>query len=304
MEFSPALFRHEIAKILDVTDQRFTLDLVDDGEAFPDRTSRWLLRQTEGESFFILLSPEKFPDVVSSAMNCARAVHTRLCERSAPAVVLPRIEGSLGVRSYAVFSRFYELPRGRIPDLLHRNLARSPVLKWLRLATEATISEASTPEQKAGFSRELGAMSSHDFPDSLRRLSEDGIARLDAAIWQPRFVMCHADLWPGNVLWNRAGGPSRLSRLGIIDWGAATPLGAGCFDLTRICISFRVAPATHAEEIKAHATLLKCRPEDMVFYLLSALGKLALKDDQFSRTRLIELSETCVASHLRALTLV
>src|SRR5262249_22523234 len=126
--------------------------------------------------------------------------------------------------------------------------------------------------------------------DLARDAVANAIRQLDAQQWKPKFVLAHNDLWIGNIL--RDPNNARFPFV-IIDWLGSAIHGFVMFDLVRIAESSGLTKYELTSEVNAHCQILDCTREQAGYYLLAALGHVALTLEDFPRIRFEKMAKSC-----------
>ncbi len=152
---------------------------------------------------------------------------------------------------------------GRIRSRLARGRRRLWVQQW---PADVGCATADGPLSAAWLAEEYGKtieriLSDPRIPGTAKRAVEQHFEIVQARAAQIPSVCCHGDLWQGNILWSRGGGPTV-----ILDWGAARWPGLPAVDLVRYLLASTKDDKTVAESIRAY-----CRAVDLDIMLVPAL---------------------------------
>ncbi|WP_380873578.1 hypothetical protein ACFB49_42390 [Sphingomonas sp. DBB INV C78] len=253
------------------------VDVADSSLAFHLRAS--------GQRSVLLVSPARFPNAIREDFDKAATMKAAL-GRLGDVILTPTDTGHILNSSFAVVP--YRRPLFKAPGLswADRRLMRGHVASWL--------------ENVAGTFRFCGIERYQRAVETMRDIAPQGSLTQQAAIaanrhlingyFRPVTVPMHGDLWRGNVLRGKRGGPP----LHLIDWGGSLVDGYPILDLLTMAGSFHIGPAALARELGKHYAKLECRSEDMLVYLMGGLGHLANNLGEFPIKRFHQLAENLV----------
>jgi hypothetical protein len=107
----------------------------------------------------------------------------------------------------------------------------------------------------------------------------------------------HGDIWKANVL----RGGSGSAPFTLIDWRGSATDGFPIYDLIRAAQTFRLSPKALHGQLQFHRAALGCQPEDLVAYLMGALGYYAGRLGEMSPDAFRAMADACVTRLLSAL---
>ncbi|NUH65497.1 hypothetical protein HTT03_09385 [Sulfitobacter sp. S0837] len=229
-----------------------------------------LIFVSEGRpSLFITVSGAGNPDLVARAVRNIEGIRGLLSERSAEPVLEPLETGVVLGRSFAVWPMLSDLPQGRVPRYLAKQLIRPDVFDWLSDVFAETHAYATAAERQviAGHLTKLIEDTAH--PDLLRRSADRAAERLENGRWVPVHCVQHSDLWMANVMLAPAGSSRSFC---VIDWAGANCKGYPFFDLFRFALSSNPAMRLVKVHVREQLDQIEAEPVDAVSCVLCALG--------------------------------
>ena len=208
-------------------------------------------------------------------------------------VLAPLRTGYVDGLSFAVYPFCRPLSGSRYGWAARRAIVRRTVLRWLRGAAAATVSEVTDKERLEGFVQPLeGLVRWTALSVSVRSAASVALHRLEDGLWQPRCCLMHGDLWKGNILVTPRGGAHR--HIVFIDWGASMVRGYGMYDLFRLTRSTKLSCRRLQKEVRTHCELLGCEFIDAASHLLAALGYIGANLNCFPFRRYLEMTHVCM----------
>jgi hypothetical protein len=269
-----------------------------------DATRKYLVDEPDGRpQRVVLCSVPAGPDMVFRAMAVARKVAQAVGPRLARSVLLPVAEGRVDGCSFAVVPYYSTLSERRPLRWMQRAYYGPLVLAWLRDACARTARAIADDDMAAKVVDPMEAMLGRpgldgDLVQDLQ-LALDGLADGN---WRPVHVMCHGDMWRGNVMIDqgtRFG--ERFGRFVIIDWPGATMDGFAFYDFTRLAQSFGMSRPLLRRALQQHCQAIHCERGQAAFHLLAALAKLGTHLEQWPEHLYVQLANQCHAM-LKAVT--
>lgn len=190
--------------------------------------------RSEDDAVFIV-SNERFPEFVANAVECARTVRDRVQQSAGGRVLLPKMVGRHGDRSFAVYRRLYPVSENRWLSKAQRILIEPGVCAWLRDVAVASRTVPDAGQFESAFVRPLTFVAAEAaFSGALRGAAETALRSLERGTVAPVTTVQHGDFWIGNILLNRVLPlPRSGSRFFVIDWGSANLQGYPFVDLVR-----------------------------------------------------------------------
>lgn len=206
----------------------------------------------------------------------------------AEVVLRPWEIGWVEQRSYAIYPFRRPFAGRGLTGHLDRVLLRPRALHWLERVTAHTrhrVDDVNALHEAIDHLASLRAL-----PSRVRTIAANAGRKLLAGPHRPQHVLCHNDLWAGNIL----RGP-RGHRFGfvVIDWGASRTDGFPIYDLLRLAGSLRLNPRALQYELQRHCAVLGCEADDAAGYLAAALGQLGINRERFPLDRYAALVESC-----------
>lgn len=236
----------------------------------------------------VFWAPASAPGRIARDMDRLEQARTALGDGLGEVVLQPRETGWIDQRSYAIVPYCKPFADRGVAGHLHRASLRPRLLHWLEQVTAQTQHPV---EQEHALREAIDHLASLSIlPSPVRTLASDAGRKLLAGPHQPRHVLCHNDLWAGNIL--RAPRGDRFGFV-LIDWGASRTDGFPIYDLLRLAVSLRLGARALRRELNRHCAALDCGPEDAVGYLAAALGQLGLNREHFPLDRYAALVESC-----------
>lgn len=255
------------------------------------------------ERAILLVSPAKFPEVVSEDQAKAAAMRNYLGEELGSVILIPLAQGHILNRSYALmpFRRTYS--DNRLFWAVQKHRMKPQVIEWLQAVNVRYRVIADSASDREQFIRPLQYLNTMLAADqNIGGAASTALDRLLAGKFQPCFVPMHNDLWKGNFLQRiREDACSEAGfRFFIIDWRGSRINGFPIYDLVRVSLSYNLTPnELNAAIIRATAAL-ECDPVDALTYVTVALGEIALRVDQFPRDQFLQLARDCIMEMQRA----
>jgi hypothetical protein len=251
----------------------------------------------------LLVSPAKFPEVVSEDQAKAAAMRNYLGEELGSVILIPLAQGHILNRSYALmpFRRTYS--DNRLFWAVQKHRMKPQVIEWLQAVNVRYRVIADSASDREQFIRPLQYLNTMLAADQIiGGAASTALDRLLAGKFQPCFVPMHNDLWKGNFLQRiREDACSKAGfRFFIIDWRGSRINGFPIYDLVRVSLSYNLTPnELNAAIIRATAAL-ECDPVDALTYVTVALGEIALRVDQFPPDQFLQLARECIMEMQRA----
>ena len=251
----------------------------------------------------LLVSPAKFPEVVSQDQAKAAAMRNYLGEELGSVILNPLAQGHILNRSYALmpFRRTYS--DNRLFWALQKHQMKRQVIEWLQAVNGRYSVIADSASNREQFIRPLQYLKTMPAADrNIRVAASTALDRLLKQKFQPYFVPMHNDLWKGNFLQRTRGdGRSKASyRFFIVDWRGSRINGFPIYDLVRVSLSYKLTPSELNAAIIRATAALECDPVDALSYVTVALGEIALRMDQFPLNQFLQLARDCIMEVKRA----
>ena len=296
--------REPLGASLGVPAESLRVTLAYRGE-LPDSTAIFLASSAQGDVLgAVLWSPQAVPDAVALSMAKSQAAAALLPPELASRVLVPRAQGRVAGRSFALLP--YCKPLGRMRPLwwLQRPTVREVVLEWLRGVCHATARPVPAAERETAFRQPLARLAAAEAATpGVRVLAQAALERLADGRWEPRRVLMHGDLWKGNLMVRAPGRSADLDwsrRVCLIDWGGSEPQGYAMFDLVRAADALRLAPLRLQREVLAHCRALGCEPPDAASHLAAGLAHVHSHLGAFPLERFVDMAEACRQTLQRA----
>jgi hypothetical protein len=241
---------------------------------------------------FIVVSPQTHPDSVRDAAEITRSIQTALGPGLGTAVLVPYFVGDIQGRSYSITAYCQPMSKGRLSGRWQRLRMTPAILSWLEAVARTSMKEVADIE--ADIRNPLMALAGHDASDDATRIAASvALGELDLGRWRPRSVVAHNDLWWGNFVHRRRGDGSPFP-FHVIDWAGACLEGMPFYDLVRVASSLNVTGRRFRQVLRAHCTVLDCRPEHSRNYLCVAFGRLLRNLGEWPEEQFVSTARSCL----------
>lgn len=276
------------------------VSLLCEAKAVADDCMKLLVRDRHRRPVMVVLcSSPVSPQLVRRGMQRAREAKRALGPALGHVILDPLAEGDIAGCSYSILPYCRPLSNKRLIRRIQRRMMRPVVLRWLRLATSATVTNVAASHLQRAFMIPLAHLADlRAVPDHLRHGASAALRALDHGIWTPCYVLMHGDLWDGNILIHHADptgfGRPWGARFVLIDWPGALLNGYAIYDLLRFAQAMSLQGRQLRRELEIHCRVLDCRFEHARFHLLTSLGYLAMHLEHFPPARYAKMSASCV----------
>ncbi len=274
---------------------------VPDGIVALDSVEKFLIRSARGHNVGVALcSSPVAPELVARGMWRAREAKKMLGARLGLAILDPLFEGAFEGRTCAVLPYCHPLSGSRWIRKIQKKTMAPALIRWFRGAAEATRYCPGSAEVRRSFSDCLTCLSEEDaVSDSVRRAAGLAMERMDRGQWEPCHVLCHNDVWDGNILIDRRAAGDGLARAWndrfvIIDWPGSTLRGYGLIDLMRLARTLPITERRLRGEVAAHCEILGCGFEDARSHLLAAIGNILMHRENFPMPLFVKMADACL----------
>jgi hypothetical protein len=263
-----------------------------------DAPSRSLIVGLEGRPVSVLFVSNK---VDASYVACnvynASAAKRLLGEDLGSVILEPLCQGDFRGLSFALWPWHKPLTSVRGLAYLQRQMVLPRMLRWLGAATRRTAREASSEDCRLLFQRPLEQIARDArMPPEAASLAERALRRLASGAWSPRVVLQHKDFGYWNVLLPHGAARRRFTRgFILIDWAGANMQGYPFVNLLMLGRSCRLRGPLLQKEVSRHANILSCDAEDVVSYLLAALGHVGMHLGHFAEDDYVALCRNSIA---------
>jgi hypothetical protein len=252
-------------------------------------------------SAILAVSPQAFPDLVSVEQEKAsRMKHVLGPELGSP-IVVPIAQGSLGGgRSYALLPRKTPLSDSRIGWPIQRRSLKSHLTHWLRGINASTTTQETLFDLYRDSLEYLCGMAG--LSESIKSISRKALDRLHSGDIVPRSTPMHNDLWKGNILLPSSDDKRDRQTFPffVIDWRGSRVDGFPLFDLVRVSMSLQFTANELRRELLHSCQSLGCQSSDAPYYVATALGEIASRNDQFPVQAFVGMAEHCFAELRKA----
>lgn len=241
---------------------------------------------------FVAVSPATHPESVREAATMSRAIRQRLGDPWGRAVVTPWFVGELDGRSYSITAFCPPIAKGRWAGRWQRLRLAGPILRWLEGVSLASVQDIA--DVQAAVREPLLALAGHAPSDDATRLAaKSALDDLDRGLWRPRSVVAHNDLWWGNFV-RRPDGDRQGPPFQVIDWAGASAQGMPLYDLVRVASSLKLGRLRFRRALRAHCSILGCRPEQSRHYLCVAFGRLLRNLGEWPEEQFVGTARSCL----------
>jgi hypothetical protein len=256
-----------------------------------DATTKCVITSQSGDRYFMLVSGQGNPRLVARAVGNIQEIRRRLPARLATNVLAPIASGNIVGRTCAVWPShlpFYTSNRLLLSSRKLRYVRT--FLDWTHDVCATSLSGVLThSEVESRFLAPLWSLLANPvFPARMHNHAKLAIERIMDDSWRPIHCAQHGDLWMGNFL--LPSNDSTSVKFYVIDWAGATLQGFPLFDLTRLAISLRVSTRVAKECMSRFSNTLSCEQDDLLSYVLCAIGELGTRLEHFPTERYLDMS--------------
>ena len=236
------------------------------------------------------------PDMIARSVTAARMAKQALAGPLGQVVLEPLAAGVYDGLSYAIWPLRRRFSALHVVRYLQERVIVPKVVRWLTEVHQHTMSSPLQPPVLESHCRQplLHVSKDDRLPAEIRAAAARAIERLESGAWRPVCVLCHGDLWLGNILLplaRRFPWPDPYG-FAVIDWAAASLTGHPFSDLLQFCRSDRLS--SHDRHLcrarDAICRIVECDRQDTLSYALSALGWLGTHLEHFPEQRYLEMS--------------
>ncbi len=243
----------------------------------------------------LIVSQDSHPNFIERAVNNIRIAHDVLSDHCSAVVLEPIVASRHHGLSYAIWPEHRAISKFRLIRAVQKRWLSPRVIKWLsRVAVDSINRDFDNEFVERSFRAPLENVTANPkLPNKLRSSASKGLQYLASTQWFPVTVLQHSDFWLGNILLlkNQSRPSPSSNKFGfyVIDWGGATVGGAPAFDLVRYCISVGMPLQRARQELLAYAQAIQITPEELIYYLIIALGQIGMNLEQFPENRYVDL---------------
>jgi len=247
----------------------------------------------------LIISQEAFPYSVEKAIYNARQIQGQLTPQNAAVILKPRHEGHFQGRSYAIWPEHKPISDFRPLRFLQKRWLQPRVFSWLQsIAKESLVRNLTDQSVDVFFRGPLESLVANQrLSNSIRCSAEKALTDLQTKQWEPATTAQHSDCTLGNILLlnHRVPSPDNGYGFCVIDWGAGLTNGVPAFDMIRYCMSTNVSTSNAKNALVSYAQTLDIDPQELIHYLICALGQIGMNLEQFPETRYLDMCERNVS---------
>jgi hypothetical protein len=241
-----------------------------------DSTKKFRVNVSTGPGFFLIMSGAGNPQLMSRAVDNIKKISTQLSPKLSEYILQPVLAGTDQGLTYAMWPAKRPFPlEGRVKRFIARRRYAGGVLDWSDAVTHETLRDGSS----STFLSNLQTIyDEEEFPLPMRKAALLAQERLSSNVWSPKHCIHHGDFWIGNVLLPTS---SDRPQFYVIDWAGMQTDGYPFLDLARMLISMRCPPRVCRDRIKKMCGNVECDDQDIIPYVLSAVGHIGQNLEQF-----------------------
>ena len=241
---------------------------------------------------WVAVSPDDFPDAVSTSVERSLEAARALGEPLGAAVLLPWFHDRCEGNSWSLVPYLPPVASGRLQRRWAAWRLLPSVFSWLAEVGRRTAQPA--PGQAlAGIDASLERMQRFAPLAGVSRAAGIALVELREGRWQPQLTLSHNDLWSGNLLWSkRAQSPPAFR---VIDWGAMTLDGFPVYDAIRLAMSLGLPPRALTHRLQSGLESIGATHGEARYYLTAALARLLDGLGEWPVERFAETARACDA---------
>ena len=256
----------------------------------------------ERDNAVLMVSNKQFPDFIARATDIIKQIRQMVTEGPRDTILNTVAEGYFKGQSFAVWLEYQPLSEHKIIRAIQKRFIHGKVFSFLRQLAKDGLTADLTPEKiiehidaplrcVAENSRQSNQIRSH---------SEKALKKLDAGEWVPVTTIQHSDFWLGNILLQKSKHRPLKNDYGfyVIDWSGASLNGAPIFDFIRYCMSSNISTARARKELLKYSQFIDVSQDELLFYLLVALGNIGLNLEEFPEERYLKMCDNCLSYYL------
>jgi len=272
----------------------------DDIKQVDDSPEKYYLSGLDySDNSVLMLSNRKFPNFIARAVDNIKQVREVVSCRSRHVILEPVVDGYFRGQSFALWIEHMPVSGRKLIRYFQQILIHGQVFSFLcqlakdgaktKLTSDEILEYVYSPlhwiEGNAGLSIQI------------RSIAEQALTRLTNEDWRPITTIQHSDFWLGNILLQKRKNNKLSNDFGfcVIDWSGALLNGAPVFDLIRYCMSSNVSITRATKESEKYLEAIQIPQDEMILYLVIALGNIGLNLEEFPEQRFLEMCERCVS---------
>ena len=286
-----------LGETLDISSLRW-IPRPDGKEQIADSTLALMIDgKAASDDIVLLLSNERFPNVVHEDLARAKAVANLVDTNVGKHVAKPVYEGTFGSQTFAAFSRLSPISENRLMRLSQKHFAAPRIVSWsASLASQTQTRHDDSAAYKSYFIDPLEWINSDtQTPLRLRDFASFCLEELSKSKKDLWTTVEHGDFWIGNALFERG----LISQLGftphrftVVDWRGSRDDGYPCADVIRLIASIYKTGSKRSDMLlRQYQNQLNLSNFDVALYATLSLGRLSKNLDHFPRDRFNVLCE-------------
>jgi hypothetical protein len=266
-------------------------------DAPADASFKSIFQNAAGEpKLFLLCSNSLNPDLIARNVAKAREAQALLGDPLGNTIQMPLKEDRFEGLTWALFT--LNQPLSNDPWRWRWEKARIawPVTTWLTSVVRKSKIPIVDQDMTQTAIAPLKAFSENeDFPMDFRQQANRSIKRIESGAWKPQTILAHNDLWKGNIMLPGSDDHGETSpKFRVIDWAGSSTKGFAFFDLMKLARSFKFPGLFTKQIIRKQCALLECAEEDVMSYLLAALGTLGMNLENFPPRIYAQMAMECI----------
>ena len=266
-------------------------------DAPADASFKAILKNSTGQPrLFLLCSNSLNPDLIARNVAKAREAKELLGVPLGNPIQMPLKEDRFEGLTWALFT--LNQPLSNDPWRWRWEKARLawPVTTWLTHVIRKSKMPILEPDMTQTAIAPLKAFAENEgFAMDFRQQANLAIKRIESGIWKPQTILAHNDLWKGNIMLPGSDAQNETSsKFRVIDWAGSSTKGFAFFDLMKLARSFKFPGLFTKQILRKQCAVLECGQEDIMGYLLTALGALGMNLENFPPRIYVQMATECI----------
>ena len=251
----------------------------------------------------LMVSNKKFPDFIARAVYNINQVREVVSSRSRDVILEPVVDGYFRGQSFALWAEHRPISGRKVIREFQKILMHGQVFSFLcHLAKDGAKTKLTSDEILEYVDSPLRCIESNAGQSiQIRSIAEQALTRLANEEWRPITTIQHSDFWLGNILLQKSKNRPLSNDYGfcVIDWSGALLNGAPVFDFIRYCMSSNVSITRAKKESAKYLEAIQISQDEMIFYLVIALGNIGLNLEEFPESRFFDMCNNCLSYCLK-----